>query len=176
MRTRTPIVLAAALLCGFASPTKAADASPEPPTDVIARLDSGTGKLVTTGGPRGIVVDVAGVNGRGSAMLTFANACPSRLTFRFPDQRGMYSFTLTDGKKTYQGHLGWGGGKTHAHFGKAGRPVSNSALAAVSIAMQAAKTGVEVTVSTRGMLLGKNLRFQWVQFNPTEERDGFKDS
>ena len=176
MRTRTPLFLAAVLLCGFAPLARAADALPEPPPDVAARLDSGTGKLTATGSPRGINVEVAGTNDAGSATLTFGRATPSRLTFHFANLRGMHSFTLTDGKNAYQGTFGWNGGKTHAYFDRAGRQVNNAALAAVSITMQSAKAGVEIAVSARGVELGKNLRVQWVQFNPNVDRFGFKDS
>jgi hypothetical protein len=176
MRKPFIALLAVVLFGGITPSAHPADASPEPPPDVAIHSVSGARRLTATGGPRGVLVDVGGADGDGRATLAFAHARPSRLTFRFGNLRGMHSFTLGDGRNTFGGVLGWAGGRTEAHFDRAGRRVHNAALATVSIAMRTAGGNVEATVTTRGVGLGKNLRFQWVQIGPALQRDGFPDS
>jgi hypothetical protein len=161
---------------GFTPSAHPADPSPGPPPDVAIHSVSGARKLTAAGGPRGVLVDVGGAYGDGRATLAFAHARPSRLTFRFGNLRGMHSFTLGDGRNTFGGVLGWAGGRTEAHFDRAGRRVHNAALAAVSTSMRAAAGGVEVTVRARGTELGKDLRVRRAQMGPWMLRTGFPDS
>ena len=53
---------------------------------------------------------------------------------------------------------------TEAHFDRTGRRLNNAALAALSITVRAAKPGIEVTVTSRGVQLRKSLQVQWTQY------------
>jgi hypothetical protein len=103
----------------------------------------------------------------GTATFTFnGGSTPARLKFLFANTRVMQSFHLSDGKRSFQGTLGWGSTKTVTCWDKRGNIISNRALAAVTMVMEPTKKGdIEITVSTaRGTELGKDLRVSWTQY------------
>jgi hypothetical protein len=175
MRTTRMIALAA-VLAWFASAELCAEPSPEPPTDVICHRDSGSANFHVSSGPAGTDVRITGAGGGygGGATLTFGSgAVTPKMKFRFPSLRTLETFTLTAGKRSFQGRLGWGAGKSTVWFDKNGRPVANAALAAVTLVMEVNKAGdVEVRVSaSRDVDLGKYVRFDWI-LQPEGERLG----
>jgi hypothetical protein len=183
MRARRMIltfVLAGSVLVAL----RAATPAPEPPADVTCRLDNGTGTLHASGGPGGTEIRIKGAAGSysGAATIAFGSgAATPRMKFHFAGLRTLESFTLSSGKHSFQGRLGWGTGRTVTYFDKMGRQVSGPALAAVTMVMEATKAGnVEISVSaTCDVELGKELRVNWV-FQRFEERSGkggeFKES
>jgi len=166
MRTRMTVALACTLVWGL-FPEVFAGPSPEPPADVTCRLDNGAGTFEASSGPGGTEVRIKGAAGSytGNATITFgAGAATPRLKFHFAGLRTLETFTLTTGKYSFQGQLGWGAGRTVKHFDKTGRQVSGPALAALTLVMEPTKAGdVEISISTnRDVELGKELKVNWL--------------
>jgi hypothetical protein len=166
MRSRRMIALTV-VLAVLALPELRAEPSAEPPTDVICRRDSGSANFHVSGGPAATEIRITGAGGsyEGGATLTFGSgAATPKMKFRLAALRTLETFTLTAGKRSFQGRLGWGTGKSTAWFDKNGRRVANAALAAVTLVMEVNKAGdVEISVSaTRDVHLGKYVRIDWV--------------
>jgi hypothetical protein len=166
MRTRIAMLLACLGIGMSLSLVGAADPSPEPPADVTCRLDSGAGAFAAKSGPTGTTVNVTNVGYQGNATFTFKMATPPRLKMHFANVRAMQTFTLGDGKRNYPVTTPWTGGRTVSYWDKNGRAVSNGALAAVTLVMEANKAGdLEVSLSTaRDVELGTELKVYWVQY------------
>ena len=167
MRTWRMIVLASVLPLAVLLELHAATPSPEPPADVTCRLDNGTGTLHASSGPRGTEIRIKGAAGgyNGNATISFGSgAATPRMKFHFAGLRTLETFTLTSGKYSFQGHLGWGAGRKVTYFDKMGKQVSGPALAALTLVMEPTKAGdVEISVSAnRDVELGKELRVNWV--------------
>jgi hypothetical protein len=160
------IALASVLALGPPGRARAADdVSPEPPPGVTCRLDSGSGTFKATGGPRGVLVAVSNPGYNGNATITFKSAPPSRVKFRFANVQHLQTFTLNDGKHTFQHASGWTGARTVLYWDQTGRSVTTPKSAAVTMVLEPIKAGgVEVTVSTaRDVELGKELKVYWLQ-------------
>jgi hypothetical protein len=146
---------------------RAATPSAEPPADVTCRLDNGIGTLQASGGPGGTEIKISGAAGgyNGNATITFGSgAATPRLKFRFAGLRTLESFTVSTGKHSFQGQLGWGVGRSVAYFDKMGRRVSSAPLAAVTMVMEVTKAGdVDVSISANRVVeLGKELKVNWI--------------
>jgi hypothetical protein len=162
MRTWKMIVLASVLTWGVLGDLRAASPLPEPPADITCRLDHGSGTLHASG-PGGTEIRIKGAAGSysGAATIAFASgAATPRMKFHFAGLRTLESFTLSSGKHSFQGRLGWGAGRRVTFFDKTGQQVSSPALAALTMVIEATKAGnVEISVSaTRDVELGKELR------------------
>jgi hypothetical protein len=166
MRTSRMIALTA-VLAWLAVGELRADPSAEPPADVTCRLDGGAGVFHVNSGPAGTDIRVTGAAGgyTGTATITFgAGMATPKMKFRFAGLRTLDTFTLTSGRHSFQGQLGWGVQRSAAYFDKNGRRVSGPALAAVTLLLEATKAGdVEITVTTsRDVEWGKDVRINWM--------------
>src|ERR1700722_2844522 len=153
MRARKLIVLAFVLLWSVSVDLRAATPAAEPPADVNCRRTRGTATLHASGGPGGTEIKISGAANSydGNATITFGSgAATPRLKFRFAGLRTLESFTLSAGKHSFQGQLGWGAGRTVAYFDRTGKRVSSAPHAAVTMVMEVTKAGdVDVSISAR---------------------------
>jgi hypothetical protein len=176
MQVGKTIVVALVLAWAGRADLSAAEPSAEPPVDVICRLNNGIGKLHASGGSGGTDIKITGAAGgyNGNATITFGSgAATPRLKFRFAGLRTLESFTVSTGKHSFQGQLGWGAGRTVAYFDRTGKRVASAPLAAVTMVMQVTKAGdVDISITaSRDVELGRELKVGWV-FQRFERRLG----
>jgi hypothetical protein len=174
MRAPTMIALTAVLVW-LAIGELRAEPSAEPPADVTCRRDNGTGTYHASGGPAGTDIRITGAAGySGDATVTFGSgAATPKMKFHFVRLRTLGTFTLTAGRHSFQGRLGWGATRTVAHFDKTGKPVASATLAALTMTMEATRMGdIEVRILVnRNIELGKEVRINWRQ-QEFEKRKG----
>jgi hypothetical protein len=167
MRTRIAISLALVLAWSTVAVVRAADeASPEPPADVTCTPDVRGGTWTAISEPSGTLLRISGSQYMGNASLAFKGGmAPTRLKFRFVNVRQLQTFTLSDGKHSYQANLG-GLGQTVVRWNRLGQYVTDPAQAAVTMTVEGTKAGdIDVNVSTvRGVALSKELKVNWVQY------------
>jgi hypothetical protein len=160
-------IIAAALTCllGVAGAAALADPSAEPPADVTSKIDMGSAAVSAATGPEGTTLDFARTSYQGTATVSFKSSTPAWLRLRFPAVRNMQTLTVSDGKRSFSCATAWSGGRTVVWFDKAGRTVTSSTMAAVTMVLEANKAGdLEVTLtSARGMEPGAELKVSWMQ-------------
>src|SRR5262249_61640183 len=102
MRRRNAVVVACLFIGALLPSVQADDPSPEPPADVVCTPLRLGGTWSAVGDPTGVVLRITGAGYNGNATLAFKSATPSRLRVRFVGVRNMQTFTLSDGRHSYQ--------------------------------------------------------------------------